>query len=196
VTGLEQRVAALPPQAQLAFAAVCGERLLPLYRSFSIEEQWGDTGPLRETLDEVWRFVGGMGDGDKLGRAIASCEAQAPDTDDFSSGTASLALNAVGAVSAAGRACLASDPFRCALQAKEMADETAFAVSQQSVIDPDAGTFISDRAEFLAALDPGPPSTELAFQRTILDRLEGLGAIDSVTVSQLQEAAVASSPYT
>jgi hypothetical protein len=44
---------------QMAFAAACCERLLPNYRTFSEDENWGDWEALRTALDAVWRVIEG-----------------------------------------------------------------------------------------------------------------------------------------
>jgi len=104
---LERELASLSPAHRVAFAALCSERLLPVYGTFSRMEAWGDAAVLRRGLDAVWNWLAGRSPSRQLVQdLIDACEAAAPDTEEFSSAYASAALNAAAAVVEALECCL------------------------------------------------------------------------------------------
>ena len=130
LTGLSER-------HRVAYATACAERLLPLYQWFQQIQSWGDTSALESGIQLAWRWVkGAVGLDAEISDAIRSCEAVAPDTEDFDSPLASRALDAASAVAQALEACISPLP-ETAADAGEIAWECAFGVKQSSVLDTD-----------------------------------------------------------
>lgn len=100
---IERALAALRRAQFAAFFAACGERLLPLYSSFSSAEAWGDPKQLRDGLDVVWSHLSGGALPD-VPRLLENLEAVTPHSDDFETPASSYAQNAVICVDAALRA--------------------------------------------------------------------------------------------
>jgi uncharacterized protein YjaG (DUF416 family) len=93
---LEQQLAIMAPDQQLAFGAICSERHFPDYLTFSAMVKWGDPEPLRRAINEAWASSVGeapldLGTLDKL---LTKCEQAAPDTEDFTIPEVSYALDA------------------------------------------------------------------------------------------------------
>ena len=87
------------PRARTAFAALCCERLLPNYQAFQVSEQWGDLSRLSASMDTVWNYVlGHIIDETRVLELQAGCKAVAPDTEEYSSLYAELALTTASAV--------------------------------------------------------------------------------------------------
>lgn len=80
---LEERLGRMPESSRLAYGLVCAERMLPNYRSFSQENDWGDISPLRRALDFAWSNLLEDASGFQLERLIAGCEAVTPSTENF-----------------------------------------------------------------------------------------------------------------
>jgi uncharacterized protein len=96
---LANELSTLPKTHRLAFAASCAERLFPNYAAFSQKTNWGDTKVLREALDEVWGILSGkVVEKERIAKLMALCDQVTPDTEDFDSIDASLALDATNAV--------------------------------------------------------------------------------------------------
>ncbi|WP_153559449.1 DUF416 family protein [Roseimaritima sediminicola] len=94
---LEVQLSRMSMRARLAFALLCCERMLPNYRAFATQEDFGEPDVLRQTLDEFWDFL------EKEDEIPASagktrCEELAPDTEEFESLLTSPALDAAVAV--------------------------------------------------------------------------------------------------
>lgn len=56
---LARSLRGLDAQRQLAFGAMCSERLIANYLAFQEEADWGDHGSLRASADHVWSYLGG-----------------------------------------------------------------------------------------------------------------------------------------
>lgn len=83
---LKERLINLENKGQLAFGAVCCERLLPNYLAFQKDTGWGDINLVREALDCVWASISGnLRSPQEIRNISASCEAAAPSSDDFQS---------------------------------------------------------------------------------------------------------------
>lgn len=96
---LAQEVGALPLQHRVAFAASCCERLLPNYRAFTAIEHWGNPQLLRQALDEVWNFLQGEAiPEERIQILTQEIYAVIPDSEDFSSLFADLAIDAGAAI--------------------------------------------------------------------------------------------------
>jgi uncharacterized protein YjaG (DUF416 family) len=57
IAEIRRRLERLEAVAQVAFAAACSERLLPVYVSFSLEARWGRPEFLRGALNAVWEGI-------------------------------------------------------------------------------------------------------------------------------------------
>src|SRR6266542_1479181 len=92
-------LAQMRPHQQLACGAACAERMLPSYEALVREVGWKDAGPLRRTLDAVWRAGGGQllaaGDWREL---LAECEGCVPDSEELASLSTPAAQEAAFAV--------------------------------------------------------------------------------------------------
>jgi uncharacterized protein YjaG (DUF416 family) len=94
-TILRKRLEKLDAKAQLAFAAVCCERLLPNYLAFIKDAAWGDIIPLRNALDLVWSYLDGKTISlQEIKNNLSLCELAIPDSEDFSSLYADVAQDA------------------------------------------------------------------------------------------------------
>ena len=83
---LKARLEQLDERRQLAFGAVCCERLLPNYEAFSRDAGWGGVAPLRHALDRIWDYLGGTTLVAKDAEtALEACEAVVPDSEDHTS---------------------------------------------------------------------------------------------------------------
>lgn len=92
---VRDRISHLPKEAHLAFLLSLAERLLLNYVAFSREERWGDAQALRAAVDLGWTALKGADmDEATITRALTSCEAVTPDTENFKSQFASAALDA------------------------------------------------------------------------------------------------------
>ena len=86
---------ALNVAGRLTFALSCAERMLPNYRRFVRENDWGDPLVLREALDLGWSWLENHRiSSDAARRLRDACFEQAPHTEDFSSILVSSALDA------------------------------------------------------------------------------------------------------
>jgi uncharacterized protein len=99
IQDLQAQLQPLPPRGRTAFAALCCERLLLNYQAFQVIEQWGDVSILTSSLDVVWNYVHGADfDKQQVLDLQDACKSVAPDTEEFTSLYAGLALNASSAV--------------------------------------------------------------------------------------------------
>jgi len=88
----------LGPREQVAFAALCAERLLPYYRWFSSAERWG-IDRLQNALAAVWGHVEGQPQSrEQYEQLLADCRRLTPDTEDFNSSLAARGMDASVAV--------------------------------------------------------------------------------------------------
>jgi len=96
---LRARLLKLDSAQQLAFGAVCCERLLPNYIAFQSDTGWGDVAPIRKALDFVWSSLESKSLYTQAVKSITeSCESVAPDSEDFESLYVSSAQDACFAV--------------------------------------------------------------------------------------------------
>lgn len=96
---LRTRLIKLDSALQLAFGAVCCERLLPNYIAFQSDTGWGDVAPIRKALDFVWLSLESKSLDTQAVKSITeSCESVAPDSEDFESLYVSSAQDACFAV--------------------------------------------------------------------------------------------------
>jgi uncharacterized protein len=97
---LAQRLQPLPWFLSLAFGVACAGRLLSNYRKFSAESGWGDIAPLERALGVLGTAaVNQMLPTESEWRNLAAqCEAQAPDSEEFTSLFTSSAQDAVFSV--------------------------------------------------------------------------------------------------
>lgn len=94
---LVRRLHPLPWFCSLAFGAACASRLVSNYRRFVEDTGWRRIGPIIRALDLLWKAASTQ-------RALAEaecrvlvgeCEAQVPDSEDFSSLFTSSAQGAI-----------------------------------------------------------------------------------------------------
>lgn len=83
-SALRVRLKKIDSKRQLAFGALCCERLLPNYLAFQQDTGWGDIAPVRKALDCVWAFLHGQTPSiQEIKDATVSCESAVPNSDDF-----------------------------------------------------------------------------------------------------------------
>lgn len=96
---LKTVLASFNRRQQLAFGAMCCERLLPNYQAFQNDTGWGDITPIREALNFVWESVVTEAvNRDQVKTLTLRCEAVAPDSEYFESLFVSCAQDACFAV--------------------------------------------------------------------------------------------------
>jgi uncharacterized protein len=96
---LKNRLTKLDKNRQLAFGAVCCERLLPNYLAFKEDTGWGDINPIRESLNLIWFVLQGQQPNtQEIKKLIDACEKVGPDSEDFESLYVSSAQDACFAV--------------------------------------------------------------------------------------------------
>jgi uncharacterized protein YjaG (DUF416 family) len=169
---LQSKLALLDPRRQVAFAALCAERLLPYYRWFSAGEHWGDFAALRRSLDVVWDYV--RGDDIAPGQLEALrqlSESLAPDTEDFSSPLASRAMDSATAVALSLGLCTAPSA-QITADVAEIASEAAFGTEQSQLIDNLDQPRIADRAQLKGLLRGPRVVEEIEMQQKSLEALK------------------------
>jgi len=95
---LRQSLTRLDPWRQVAFMALCCERMVPNYDRFAADSGFGDSQVLRRGIDAAWSWLESDRAPDDLKSIRAQVEQQAPNTEDFSSPFTSAALDAANAV--------------------------------------------------------------------------------------------------
>lgn len=86
---------------KVAFALSCVERMLPNYRVFQREHNWGDIEEILRGIEYGWAWLDGVQNKDiDVAEITMACENQAPDTEDFDSLYVSSALDAATATAA------------------------------------------------------------------------------------------------
>ena len=182
---LIERLDALSVSHRTVFAASCSERLLPNYQFFSSLARWGDYDFLRLTLDKIWlaplssdinvRFDSVMKE--KLNFL-------APDTEDYDSFWASLALDAVSCVFHAIECCQESDPKIAAVTGR-IAYSSIYSY-YLSVNDPNLNTSHSDEVLEEEALNSSLMQQELQKQASDLDVLQRISSIGIDSINQIR----------
>lgn len=102
-TKVRKSAKSLDRKQKLAFLLAMAERLLPVYETFSRTEGFGDIAVLRAAVALGWRSLIDNVPLRDLANAASACEQQAPDTDDYGSVLASVALDAAALTSTALR---------------------------------------------------------------------------------------------
>lgn len=83
-SALNDRLKKLNNKRQLAFGALCCERLLPSYLAFQRDAGCGDIALVRKALDCVWTFLRDQPlSSEEIKNVTASCESAVPNSDDF-----------------------------------------------------------------------------------------------------------------
>jgi uncharacterized protein YjaG (DUF416 family) len=137
-----RKLTRLSDHQRAAYAIACAERLLPLYGWFEAAESWGDKTVLERSVEVAWKWVKGQAETQQISDAIEACEEVTPDTEDFSSGLASRALDAASATAQALQTCLNPLP-ETALEAGEISWECAFGI-EQSGTSQSTGPYVAD----------------------------------------------------
>lgn len=84
---------------RVVFCLACCERLFPSYARFCSEASFGNPQYMRTLLDDLWEAVeGGAPIATQFEAAINVMKDLAPDTDEYSTVSAAIALNFVAAV--------------------------------------------------------------------------------------------------
>lgn len=121
---LMERLSRLEKRGWVVFSLACTERMLPNYRRFAIDHNWGDVQPLIAALDSGWTWLErGQVDEVSLQDILGACQVQAPNTEDFDSVYVSPALDAACAAEGVVRLLLESDP-RFVLEIATLAVDT------------------------------------------------------------------------
>ena len=180
---LRKRLARLSPSARLAFAAACGERLLPNYRAFVKSASWGDPALLREALDYVWSSINaGTVDRNRVQELLSGCERAVPDSESFSSDWTSAAIDAGTAVIEALEALLDGSMEHIVNTAIFCRDTVDMFIQIRDRLD-----FNSD-PNFESKISENPlMQQELARQARVLDELDGRPSLDASFVDQLKK---------
>lgn len=79
---LEKTLSELSPTHRLAFSASCCERALPSVEAFARQTGRIDSGVVRQAVDEVWDFVGGVTSVVDVDVLRIACEEQLPPSDE------------------------------------------------------------------------------------------------------------------
>lgn len=131
-TVLVAQLAKLDQRGQLAFGALCAERLLPNYAVFSKEAGWGDVALLRRALDTVWAVLDGVSLDHATATALsAAVELAAPHTEDFDTLFSTSAQDACFAVCALYDFVLAPEPAHIADVARYATDSIDLYVQER-----------------------------------------------------------------
>jgi hypothetical protein len=136
---LRVRLDQMGDRQQLAFGASCSERLLHNYLAFLNDTGWGDIAPLRDALDLVWAFLCGRPYPDDSVKHLRTlCEAEAPDSDDFTSLYVSLAQDACFSICALLDFLLSSDVDKIVVAATYATDSVDLYVQEIEDMDSNA----------------------------------------------------------
>lgn len=143
-------LAALSEADRAIFAALCAERLMPIYRRFHEEAHQGSPEELQSALDTVWLFILGSASASDLSRSQRTAEALVPDEDDESWMEASAyGQSGAAAVAYAARTAAAGDLQDAVWAARQLVEAGDYAAQQQR-LDLDIGSNNAD-AEVLSA---------------------------------------------
>jgi|SRR5215510_5938035 len=183
---VQERLRELGPREQVAFAALCAERLLPYYRWFSSTERWGSFDRLRNALDAVWGHVEGQPQSrEQYEQLVADCRRLTPDTEDFNSPLAARAMDASVAVITALKMCVEPSERRGA-EVAEVAADAAFGVEQINASDDLGEIRVADPEQLRKLFGSGRVQHELQTQAAVLDVLRSGAAL--VDVAPLRES--------
>jgi len=180
---LNARLEHLDERRQLAFGAVCCERLIWNYEAFSRDAGWGNVAPLRHALDRIWDYIGGAAlDENDAGAALEACEAVVPQSEDHTSLYVTAAQDACFAVCALYDFVL--DP-----QSDHIADVTRFAtdsvdlyvqeIEQMRPNDPQLEQKIAEHKLM---------QRELAQQERDLNAISAIPSVDAPFLSALRNS--------
>lgn len=178
---LRQEIGALSHWKRVTFMAACCERMLPNYRSFTMETGHGDPNLLSEALAEVWHWI----ETDQLPNSVISlvelCEQQAPDTIKFSSIYTSAALDAANSIATTLEA-LADASEDQALEVASLARDTVdLFVQQQYDLDPSSQDFEEQIVQHSLM------QAELLAQRQSLEYLKSHAEEHQIIISGIME---------
>lgn len=115
--GLVARLAKLPSELRVAFAALCAERQLPNYIQFSERSGWGNPNVLKDALESIWQDIQGQSHSKaEFETLLEQCMTLIP-TEDTEGDTAN-AEDAAASVAYTIRSRLADDPQEAAWAAQ------------------------------------------------------------------------------
>jgi len=93
------RLRRLPLKGMAAFAVACSSRMVPNFKVFSEEANWGDPEVLEESVRILWRFAESDENlQDQITDLISQCTKQAPDLDEVTTELATWGSDAALAV--------------------------------------------------------------------------------------------------
>ena len=172
---LREKLIKLDANQQLAFGAICCERLLPNYKAFQQDVGWGDFLPVRKALDFLWTVLkGGSTTPEEIKSITAYCEAVVPDSEDFESPYVSLAQDGCFAVCSLLDYLLENDVDR---------------VVQAATYATDSVDFYVQEIESMAPNDPELEQKILShnlMQRELAQQEENLKAVEQVDVDSVE----------
>lgn len=166
---------------QLAFGALCSERLLPNYEVFSAETGHGDSSVLRNALDLVWdNVLHPAVESTLLRETNVACEAQAPSSDAFESLLVTAAQDACFSLCALIDFVENADLERVVVAARYAIDSIDLYVQEVERMDP-ADSRLEEKI-----LSHPLMQDELLRQRNSLEELKQLDFLSSETVGVLR----------
>jgi hypothetical protein len=178
---LEKRVARLPSRHRAAFAALCTERMLPNYATFSRLCRWGDPQALRGALDKIYEaLASGSVDEGAMKKLKESCSKLIPDLDEFPDESVSWAADAGHALEHTFECLLTGDArqaLACASASKDTVDNFIQEQTELSYSDPVLMGKLEDDPLLLR---------EMSRQQYSLDALEKLKALDARAIKDLR----------
>lgn len=166
--GLLLRAAKLPAWKQVMFMVYCCERMIPNYRCFSLESNFGDEQTLRQALDGVWAWIETDDLPTDIADIVAACEHQAPDTEMFSSDYTSAALDVAAAIAITASA-------TAIFRSKNLLDVASLSRDTVDVfVQLRSGLDANDPSLEETILGSGLMQNELCFQRESLELLSAV----------------------
>lgn len=180
---LTKNLAQLPARARLIMGAMVCERLVPNYRRFEEASRWQGYSTLRAALDSVWAQIRAeRSDAELCKQMLLDCDKLVPNSEDFSTNTVSMAIDAANSVCVLLEAVSDASP-------EKIAEICAAAID---TIDVYIQLF-----EFDGCIEIGPEQerailvhplsqAELRRQREDYTRLAGFEVIDSQVIDDLR----------
>ena len=171
----------LGSQMQLAFGALCSERLLPNYEDFSAETGHGDSSVLRNALELVWdKALHPALENTVLRETNVACESQAPSSETYESLMVTAAQDACFSLCALMDFVESADVERVVVAARYAVDSIDLYVQEVEKMDP-ADSRLEERI-----LNHQLMQDELLRQRNSLLELKRIEFLSAETVANLR----------
>jgi uncharacterized protein YjaG (DUF416 family) len=181
------RLAKLPNELRVAFAALCAERQLPNYIQFSARSGLGNPNVLREALGSIWEDLQGRSVSNaQLESILERCMALIPNGSADTEEETAYADDAAASVAYTLRARLAGDPQEAARAARR-----AYESVDQFILSQFNSTIVRRDREALMASHP-LAQAELQRQQTDLQDLQSACAqkpLPATVISDLRDRA-------